>query len=223
MSLYIMQVLVSYARFSSKKHASQMSTSGEQVSSLYTTFAMASELSPNNGFHIITEGMPLRGNFKTENLEMYTNWFSTVTTRHIPGTPLDVANQQQAIVALENEFHPPVPEASFQNTVGVAVSARLDALPPEAGSDPVLQELLSGDMSRYGNDHHRADWVLLMKLLHWTGDDRQLAKSIFLASPLGQREKAQDPGRVGRRGQTNYVDRTIDRIIEKRQNPPMRR
>jgi hypothetical protein len=42
MSLYIMRVLVSYARVSSKKHASQMSTSVEQVSSLYTTFAMAS-------------------------------------------------------------------------------------------------------------------------------------------------------------------------------------
>ena len=51
----------------------------------------------------------------------------------------------------------------------------------------------------------------------------RIAKAIFLASPLGQRDKAQDPGRVGRRGHTNYVDRTIDRIIEKRRNPPMRR
>ena len=76
------------------------------------------ELSPNNGLHIITEGTPLRGNFKTEHLEMYTNWFSTVTTLHIPGTPLDVTAQQQAIETLENEFHPPVPEASFQNTGG---------------------------------------------------------------------------------------------------------
>jgi len=182
------------------------------------------ELSPNNGLHIITEGMPLRGNFKTEHLEMYTNWFSTVTTRHIPGTPLDVSAQQLAIEALENEFHPPVPERLNQNTGGGARgTARLTQLPPEAASDVVLQELLHGNMSRYGNDHHRADWVLLMKLLHWTGDDRQLAKSIFLSSPLGSRDKAQDPHRVGRRRQTNYVDRTIDRILEKRRNPPMRR
>lgn len=62
-----------------------------------------------------------------------------------------------------------------------------------------------------------------MKLLHWTGDDRQLAKAIFLASPLGQREKAQEPEGEGRRGNTNYVDRTIDRILEKREHPPMRR
>jgi primase-polymerase (primpol)-like protein len=51
------------------------------------------ELSPNNGLRIITEGTPLRGNFKTEHLEMYTNWFSTVTTRHLPGIPLTVTNQ----------------------------------------------------------------------------------------------------------------------------------
>ncbi len=99
----------------------------------------------------------------------------------------------------------------------------LTELPPEAAGDSVLQELLNGNMTRYTNDHHRADWVLLMKLLHWTGDDRQLAKAIFLASPLGSRDKAADPGGVGRRGTTNYVDRTIDRILEKRHNPPMRR
>ncbi len=187
----------------------------EQVSSY-------AELSPNNGLHIITEGTLLRGNFKTLELEMYTNWFSTVTTRHLPGTSLVVTAQQQAIEALEQEFHAPVPERLYQNTGGV-VAARLTELPPEAASDPVLQELLSGDMSRYGNDHHIADWNLLMKLLHWTGDDRQLAKAIFLNSPLGQREKAQDETGAGRRGNTNYVDRTIERIIQKRRNPPMRR
>src|SRR5947209_20426483 len=78
------------------------------------------ELSPNNGLHILTEGRPKRGNFKTEQLEMYTNWFSTVTTRHIPGTPLEVTNQQAAIETLEDEFHPPVPLRDIQNTGGVA-------------------------------------------------------------------------------------------------------
>jgi len=182
------------------------------------------ELSPNNGLHIITEGRPLRGNFKTPELEMYTNWFSTVTTRHLPGTPLDVINQQQAIQILEDEFHPPAPQRKDQNTGGGGVAeVRLSVLPLEAANDAALQELLSGDMTRYGNDHHRADWVLLMKLLHWTGDDRQLAKAIFVNSPLGQREKARDETGKGRRGNTNYVDRTIDRIIEKRRNPPQRR
>src|SRR5258708_31022956 len=64
------------------------------------------ELSPHNGLHIITEGTAKRGNFKTEQLELYTNWFSTVTTRHIPETSLVVTNQQTALTLLEDEFHP---------------------------------------------------------------------------------------------------------------------
>ena len=74
------------------------------------------ELSPHNGLHILTEGRPKRGNFKMPELEMYTNWFSTVTTGHIPGTPLDVTNQQAALFALEDEFHPLQPERVLQNT-----------------------------------------------------------------------------------------------------------
>ena len=181
------------------------------------------ELSPHNGLHIITEGIPQRGNFKTPQLEMYTNWFSTVSTRHIPGTPLDVTNQQAAIHMLEDEFHPPVPERLRQNTVGGVAAARLSELPPETAHDTVLQELLRGDMSMYNNDHHLADWNLLMKLLHWTGDDIPLVKALFLASPLGRREKAADTHGEGRRGNTNYLDRTIERIIQKRRNPPQRR
>lgn len=181
------------------------------------------ELSPHNGLHILTEGRPTRGNFKTPELEMYTNWFSTVTTRHLPGTPYDVTNQHTAILALEDRYHALTHRRELQNTGGGVEAARLSALPPEAANDKVLQELLSGDMTRYGNNHSRADWHLLMKLLHWTGDDRQLAKAIFLSSPLGRREKAQDPEGQGRRGTTNYIDRTIDRIFEKRRNPPMRR
>ena len=77
------------------------------------------ELSPNNGLHIVAEGTPLRGNFKTEQLEMYTNWFSTVTMRHLPGTPLVVTHQQTTIETLENEFHPPLPTSVYQNTGGV--------------------------------------------------------------------------------------------------------
>ena len=151
------------------------------------------ELSPNNGLHIITEGTPQRGNFKKSELEMYTNWFSTVTTKHLQGSPHDVTNQQAAIQALEDEFHPPVPERAFQNTGGVVGSARLSQLPPEAACDRVLQDLLHGNMGSVGNDHHRADWVLLMKLLHWTGDDIQLSKEIFLDSPLGRRARSQEP------------------------------
>ncbi len=50
-----------------------------------------------------------------------------------------------------------------------------------------------------------------------------LSKQIFLDSPLGRRDKGRDPNGEGRRGNTNYVDRTIERIQARRRNPPMKR
>ena len=180
------------------------------------------ELSPHHGLHILTQGKLQQGNFKTPELEMYTNWFATVTTRHVPGTPLDITNQQQAIAALENEFHPPTYESVFQNTGGVRQAGRLAALPPEAATDTLLQRLLAGDISGFASPSS-ADFVLIMKLLHWTGDDIALSKAIFLASSLGQRAKAREDTREGRRGGTTYLDATIDAVLKKRRNPPMKR
>jgi primase-polymerase (primpol)-like protein len=63
-----------------------------------------------------------------------------------------------------------------------------------------------------------ADFVFIMKLLHWTGDDTALTRQLFLSSPFGQREKAQRPT-----GEVTYVDMTINNVIKKRWNPPQRR
>src|SRR6266567_4482987 len=174
------------------------------------------ELSPYNGLHIVTEGRPVRGNFKTERLEMYTNWFSTVTTRHIPGTPLEVTNQQAAIETLENEFHPPVPLRDIQNTGGVG-SGQLVELPPEAVNDDVLQQLLRGDMTGYPSPSN-ADFVLVLKLLHWTGDNVALTRKLFLESGLFREDKTER-----KTGTTTYLDMTIRNALRKRRNPPMRR
>jgi primase-polymerase (primpol)-like protein len=57
-----------------------------------------------------------------------------------------------------------------------------------------------------------------MKLLHWTGDNVEPTRSIFLDSPLGQREKAKR-----KTGQTTYDDMTITNALKKRRNPPMKR
>ena len=96
-------------------------------------------------------------------------------------------------------------------------SAPLTDLPPEAERDIVLQRLLQGDITGY-TSWSNADFVLIMKLLHWTGDDKDLTRELFLRSPLGQRAKAKRPT-----GQTTYVDMTIENVIKKRRNPPMKR
>jgi primase-polymerase (primpol)-like protein len=81
----------------------------------------------------------------------------------------------------------------------------------------VLQRLLSGDSAGYASQSN-ADFVLIMKLLHWTGDNLELTRELFLSTPLGQREKAQR-----KTGQTTYVDMTINNVLKKRRNPPMKR
>ena len=94
----------------------------------------------------------------------------------------------------------------------------LTDLPKEAAGDPILQRLLVGDIIQFGNDHSRADFVLIMKLLHWTGDNIELTREIFLSSPLGKRAKAKR-----KTGVTTYVDITIYNVLKKRRNPPQRR
>jgi primase-polymerase (primpol)-like protein len=91
----------------------------------------------------------------------------------------------------------------YQNTRSGVRGEPLTELPPEAQQDEQLQRLLRGDTTGY-KSQSSADFVLIMKLLHWTGDDRALTRQLFLASPLGQREKAQR-----NTGGHSYVDVTI--------------
>jgi len=70
----------------------------------------------------------------------------------------------------------------------------------EAAHDPMLQKLLRCDISGYTNQSS-VDFVLIMKLLHWTGNITRLVSKFFLASTLGQREKARRPT-----SETTYFD-----------------
>ena len=94
-------------------------------------------------------------------------------------------------------------------------------LPPEAKNDQVLDQLLQG-ISLYGNTS-TDEYVALMKLMHYTGDDRVWTKAIFSSSPIGQRAKAREDTKEGRRGNTSYLDYTIDAVLRKRRNLPMKR
>jgi primase-polymerase (primpol)-like protein len=178
------------------------------------------ECSPSRtGLHILSYGQ-LPGKGIHTQVEIYGQQrFTTITTEHLVGTPPTIEHRQEALAALYHQFAP-VTETSHQNTglgVGADAGNELTDLPEEAEHDAVLQRLLSGDISSYSSQSN-ADFVLIMKLLHWTGDNIELTRSIFLSSPLGQREKAQR-----RTGQTTYVDMTINNVLNKRRNPPMKR
>ena len=170
------------------------------------------------GVHLLVEGKP-PGSKKAGNIEVYgEKHYLTITTNHLPGTPTTINSRQEALDALYWKIAPAVVERPFQNTRGgVGNGNQLTELPPEAERDAVLQRLLRGDITGYASQSS-ADFVLIMKLLHWTRDNKTLVRDLFLFSPLGQREKATRPT-----GATTYVDMTIDNVIKKRRNPPMKR
>jgi putative DNA primase/helicase len=180
------------------------------------------ELSPSGtGLHILAYGvLPGKGIHTT--VEMYgQDHFTTITADQIPGTTATIQHRQVALTSLYHLFAPTVAETPFQNTrggVGANAGNALRELPPEAEKDSLLHGLLRGDISPFHGDASRADFVLIMKLLHWTGDNIELTRRLFLSSPLGQREKAQR-----KTGETTYVDMTIYNVLRKRRNPPQRR
>jgi primase-polymerase (primpol)-like protein len=190
-----------------------------QAAEIVQSLSSYTETSPSGtGLHILTYGeLPGKGIHTA--IEIYgKDRFTTITTNHLTGTPATIEQRQEALDALYHRFAPPVVETKNQNTVGGVWSGNeLTELPPEAVYDAVLQRLLSGDIAGY-KSQSSADFVLIMKLLHWTGDNVELTRSIFLTSPLGQREKAQR-----KTGQTTYLDMTINNVLKKRRNPPMKR
>jgi primase-polymerase (primpol)-like protein len=194
--------------------------SSSEATAIIKTLNSATEASPNTGIHIYLEGLLPGQNLHTPHIEIYTNWFTTITTDHIAGTPLDIQPRQTELSALYAQYAPRY--SLDQNTSGKgereASSNKLSCLPPEADSDPVLKRLLAGDTTAYNGDESRADFVLILKLLHWTGDDTALTRELFLASPLGKREKAQK-----KVGPTTYVDMTIRNAQKKRRNRPIDR
>ncbi len=171
------------------------------------------------GVHLLLVGKPPT-NKKVGAIELYgQKRYLTLTTNHLQGTPTTIEHRQEALDALYRRFAPPVAHRDFQNTrLGGGSGATLTELPPEAANDPVLQQLLRGDMSRFGNDHSRADFVLVLKLLHWTGDNVALTRKLFVESGLYRQDKTDR-----KTGETTYLDMTIRNALKKRRNPPMRR
>jgi primase-polymerase (primpol)-like protein len=100
---------------------------------------------------------------------------------------------------------------------GVGSGAAMTELPPEAEHDAVLQRLLAGDTTGYPSASN-ADFVLVLKLLHWTGDDIALTRKLFLESGLYREGKTER-----RTGETTYLEMTINNARKKRRNPPQQR
>ena len=187
---------------------------------IITSLSSYSEYSPSKlGVHILTQAILPGTGRKAGDIELYSqDRFFTITTDHVQGTPTAIAHRQEAIDALYHHVAPPGAERDSQNTrVGVGSGAALTELPPEAGNDPVLQQLLAGESAGYPSPSS-ADFVLVLKLLHWTGDNVALTRKLFLESGLYREEKTER-----KTGTTTYLDMTIQNALKKRRNPPQRR
>lgn len=68
-----------------------------------------------------------------------------------------------------------------------------------------LKALYNGDISAHDNDASKADMAFLSHLAFWTQKNAQAIESIWLNSPLGQREKTQT--------RKDYRDRSISAAI----------
>ena len=169
------------------------------------------------GVHLLLAGKPPTSK-KAGNIEVYgEKHYLTITTNHLKSSPTTINTRQEALDALYRTIAPPIRERPIQNTRGVAGVNDLTQLPEEAVHDQVLQRLLRGDSTGYASQSS-ADFVLVMKLLHWTGDNVELTRKLFLQSGLYREEKTER-----KTGSTTYLDMTIHNAQRKRRNPPMKR
>ncbi len=169
------------------------------------------------GVHLLVEGKP-PGSKKAGNIEVYgEKHYLTITTNHVPGIPTIIECRQEALEALYRSVTTPVEERPTQNTGGGHGGGLATELPPEAAHDPVLQRLLQGDITGYASPSS-ADFVLVLKLFHWTGNNVELTRQLFLQSGLYREDKTER-----KTGTTTYLDMTIHNALRKRRNPPMRR
>src|SRR2546421_8406169 len=159
---------------------------------IITTLSSYTEYSPSKlGVHILTQASLPGAGRKTGDIEMYSQErFFTITTDHIDGTPTAIAERQEEVAALYQRIAP-VKSRDYQNTRwGVGSGSALTDLPAEAANDPLLQRLLKGDTTGFPSPSN-ADFVLVLKLLHWTGDNINLTRKLFLDSGLYREEKTE--------------------------------
>jgi len=71
-----------------------------------------------------------------------------------------------------------------------------------------MKRIYNGDTTEYNKDYSSTDFALCCSLAFWSNRDSEMMSQIWLASPLGKREKTQD-----QKDAYPYSRRTIDKAI----------
>lgn len=185
----------------------------ERLLSVSNTYA---ELSPSKtGFHlffIITESFPiLDGDHKKAPYEIYSDKrYFTVT--NIPfGEEKDIRTvtpeQMKSILSIIDHPWSSQKINTLPSTHNFSDDEVLNKMLSSKKNGSKIKSLYNGDTSAYKDDKSSADMALCSHLAFWTGKNASQMERIWLASPLGQREKTKD--------RSDYRKRTINAAISK--------
>ena len=173
---------------------------------IYDAFDSYAELSPSGrGLHIIVKGKV--ASRRRGKVEVYSSGrYFTMTGRFV--RPGSINDCQGLLERLSAELAPPAPETPTRASEGLSVgdSEVLASLM----ADPALAAVWNGDLSAHGGDHSAADQALCNALAPRTNFNPAQVERIWLASPLGQREKTQS--------RQDYRERTINKAMDSRPN-----
>lgn len=168
------------------------------------------ELSPSHtGLHILVEGDVPEGR-RRGNIEMYSKErYFTLTTNHLKGSPDTIEDRQKELDRLYARLTPH-PEPREHNVYARSRSTNeILKKAEDATNGASFTRLYNGDIAEFPSKSE-ADFTLILRLLYWTNDDRQKTRELFLQSRLVN-EKTLSP-----RGDTDYLDYTIEQAIKKR-------
>lgn len=183
------------------------------ASEIVTALDSYTEYSPSkSGLHILTKATLPGAGRKRGNLEMYSHGrYFTLTTNHVAGTPLTIADRQREQETLYRAYEPLTHETREHS---VFERTRDDAtlLQKVMGEkhDALFIQLYKGDTAGFPSKSN-ADFTFVLKLLYWTGDDKEQTRRLFLQSQLVD-QKTLSP-----RGDSTYLDVTIENALKKRQ------
>jgi putative DNA primase/helicase len=148
------------------------------------------EASPSGGgIHIYCRTQqPPEGGCRKGHVEIYSRarW-ATITGQHVEGTPLDLEDRTNELLALHQEVFgvaeppAPLPPASSATTSPLS-DAELLYLARTAANGRRFRELFDGPVPP--GDHSRLDFELVCKLLFWLGHDFERVDRLFRQSAL---------------------------------------
>jgi predicted P-loop ATPase len=173
------------------------------------------EYSPSNtGLHLIfhsTEPVELERNKHSFNehssVEVYANgrYFTFTENEHPLSKEVRKISQADFIALLQSIGYP-WRKQLFQSSHTVITDKEVLRKMFSSKNGERVKRLWNGDISLYNNDDSSADFALCMHFAFWTGKNAEQMLSLWLASPLGNREKTQK--------RKDYQDRTIQNAIE---------